>query len=323
MTILAISNASALESKTFSLVAEKVRSKNEKILAFKQDKCLDEEYLTFEVKQNKPTYSVVIDGIKHNLNKFNTVWYMHPMLPKELLSHKPAEFRQYIGNQFFAMRQAIWTLLRNMNWINDPWNVFISENKIYQLNIATKVGFIIPDTLITSDPNEVIKFYKTHSGNLIVKSFASSPMLGKVIMTNKITDEHMVNIDSVRRTPSIFQEYIDKLYELRITVVGNKIFPVKIYSQDDKSTSVDWRSRPKLNDFSVDMEQCKLPGEINVKIFSLMKMLGLRYGCIDMIVTPSGKYIFLEINPSGQWYFIQLNTGAKIANAIADMLIMG
>lgn len=52
-----------------------------------------------------------------------------------------------------------------------------------------------------------------------------------------------------------------------------------------------------------------------------MGMCGLRYGAIDMIVTPGGEYIFLEINPNGQWYFVQLQSEAEIADAIAELLM--
>lgn len=52
-----------------------------------------------------------------------------------------------------------------------------------------------------------------------------------------------------------------------------------------------------------------------------MRHVGLNYGCIDMIVTPNGEYVFLEINPSGQWYFVQMKTNMDIASAIVDLII--
>jgi len=52
-----------------------------------------------------------------------------------------------------------------------------------------------------------------------------------------------------------------------------------------------------------------------------MRRMGLKYGCIDMIVTPEGRYVFLEVNPSGQWYFIQMSTHLEIASAIADLVV--
>lgn len=122
-------------------------------------------------------------------------------------------------------------------------------------------------------------------------------------------------------SPSIFQPVIPKAYELRITVVGKKIFAAKIYSQDDVETALDWRRKPKLNDFAVKMEQTKLPVKAESKIFAFMKEIGLKFGCIDMIVTPEGEYIFLEINPNGQWYFVQLKTEVQIAKEIAKLLL--
>ena len=35
--------------------------------------------------------------------------------------------------------------------------------------------------------------------------------------------------------------------------------------------------------------------------FGIDKNLGLLYGAIDMILTPSGEYVFLEVNESGQF----------------------
>jgi len=52
----------------------------------------------------------------------------------------------------------------------------------------------------------------------------------------------------------------------------------------------------------------------------LVEKLGLVFGCIDMIVTPRGEFIFLEINPNGQWLWIEELTGLPISEAIANTL---
>ena len=145
-------------------------------------------------------------------------------------------------------------------------------------------------------------------------------MIDKVLYTNKLTNKDMAQIDSVKMSPSIFQVYVSKKHELRITVVGDKIFPVKIYSQEDEVTSLDWRRKPKLNDFDVKMEQTILSQKVKQYIRHYMELINLRYGCIDMIVTENDEYVFLEINPNGQWYFVQLHTEAQIAEAIAELL---
>jgi glutathione synthase/RimK-type ligase-like ATP-grasp enzyme len=69
------------------------------------------------------------------------------------------------------------------------------------------------------------------------------------------------------------------------------------------------------------MEPFELPQAVMDKVRTFMLRMGLRYGCLDMIVKPNGGYVFLEVNPNGQWYFVQLRTGIKIAEAIAQELL--
>ncbi|MEV4245300.1 hypothetical protein AB0J63_18065 [Streptosporangium canum] len=50
---------------------------------------------------------------------------------------------------------------------------------------------------------------------------------------------------------------------------------------------------------------------------------GLTYGAIDLILTPDGRYVFLEINPNGQFLWIEDATGLPIGAAIGDLLMSG
>ena len=47
----------------------------------------------------------------------------------------------------------------------------------------------------------------------------------------------------------------------------------------------------------------------------------LVFGAIDMIVTPAGEYVFLEINANGQYLWIEKQTGLPITSSIVDLLI--
>lgn len=319
--ILAIGNSGDYEFSAFNAVLAELKIKGQDAVLFKQDKCLDDEYLVFEAINEKINYLVIINGIDYDIEDFSAIWYMKPHLPLELLQFEPAEYRQFIHNQFRAMRTALWSVFQHKKWIDNPWVIEKAENKIYQLTLAKKAGLSIPDTLITSDPERVKSFYEKHDGNIIVKPLGVSPMINEVLYTNILTPEHLKNIDTIKMSPSIFQVRVPKAYELRITIVGEEIFPAKINSQEDEQTSLDWRRKPKLNDFEVKMEQTSLPKNIEENLRHFMEMLGLRFGCIDMIVTPSGDYIFLEINPNGQWYFVQLHTEAEISKALAKLLL--
>jgi|TARA_Y100000031_G_scaffold155565_1_gene206726 glutathione synthase/RimK-type ligase-like ATP-grasp enzyme len=318
--ILSIGNSSTYEVDAFQVVVNELEKRGHQAVLFKQDKCLEGEYLVFEVINNNLVYSIVVDGKMYNIDDFSAIWYMKPHLPVSLIKFKPVEYRQFIQKQFRSMRVALWSIFRHKKWLDNPWNVQIAEDKLFQLKCAMQVGFNIPETLATSDPERVKSFYEKHNGNIIVKALGVSPMIDKVLYTNKLTNKDMAQIDSVKMSPSIFQVYVSKKHELRITVVGDKIFPVKIYSQEDEVTSLDWRRKPKLNDFDVKMEQTILSQKVKQYIRHYMELINLRYGCIDMIVTENDEYVFLEINPNGQWYFVQLHTEAQIAEAIAELL---
>jgi len=318
--ILAIGNSGVYEVDAFRSVADELALLGEDAILFKQDKCLEGEYLVFEVAGGHTSYQVVIDGREYSIGDFSAVWYMKPHLPMELMEFEPAEHRHFIHRQFLAMRTAIWSVFSGKKWIDDPWKIQKAEDKIFQIHLAAAVGFEIPDTIITSDPERVKLFYERCGGNMVVKMLTSSPMVGKVVYTNKVTSENLCLIGSVKGSPSIFQACIEKNYELRITVVGDKIFPVKIYSQGDELSALDWRRKPLLNDFEVKMEATVLSPSFEIMIHEYMKLLGLRFGCLDVIVTPDDRYIFLEINPNGQWYFVQLGTGERIAKEIAMLL---
>lgn len=319
--ILAIGNSSDNEFKAFELIRKAALLKGSKVLLFRQDNCLDGETIFFEVIDGVCNYFVKINEVIYNIDDFDSILYLHPHPSNEIIKYKPYEHANFMVHQFLELRKGIWTIFRDKKWVNDPWLIQVAENKPYQLVLASKVGFRIPDTVVTSDPDVVRRFYKDHDGKIITKIIIPTPILDHVIYTNRVGEEDIQVIDSVRMCPSIFQCEISKSYELRITVVGKKVFAAKVLSQEDEETKVDWRKKPKHNDYSVRFEPYTLPNLLREQILLFMKDIGLRYGCIDMIVTPDDEYVFLEINPSGQWYFVQMETNMDIASAIVDLVI--
>lgn len=323
MKVLAVGNAGLYEARTFSLVADILDGRGLEVVLFRQDLCLQGETLSFHVQRNVSRYQVAIDGVSLDPSDFAAIWYLKPQLPRELLKYEPEKYRNLLAQQFLHLRQGLWSIFRTKRWVNDPWSCYIADNKLYQLHIATQVGLQVPDTVVTSDPILAKEFYDICCGDVVVKLLAPTPLLDEVIYTNRVTPWDMKQIESVRFSPSIFQRNVQKQYELRITVVGERVFPVRINSQADEHLAIDWRRKPKMDDYDVEMSSCDLPDVIRKQIQALMCALGLDFGCIDMIVTPDGEYVFLEINPNGQWYFVQQKAGVRIAEAIADILEKG
>jgi glutathione synthase/RimK-type ligase-like ATP-grasp enzyme len=113
------------------------------------------------------------------------------------------------------------------------------------------------------------------------------------------------------------QSEILKQYDVRVTVVGERVFATAIWSQDNEETITDWRkgSRPDLRHEKIVLDQ-----RVERQCVKLVQRLGLRYGAIDLVCDQSGKLWFLEINPNGQWAWIENLTGYPIAAAIVDEL---
>jgi glutathione synthase/RimK-type ligase-like ATP-grasp enzyme len=107
---------------------------------------------------------------------------------------------------------------------------------------------------------------------------------------------------------------------LRVTVVGSAVFAAEIHSQFTQHTRFDWR---RYDHFETPHRIHALPTEIAQQCVSLVRQLGLCYGAIDLVLTPEGRHVFLEINPNGQYLWIEHATGLPISDAVCDLLLAG
>ncbi len=137
------------------------------------------------------------------------------------------------------------------------------------------------------------------------------------VFTSEVLEQHLDALDSAKLSPAIYQALIPKRFDLRVTIVGRKIFAAAIDSQSDLAAQVDWRhtGNPKLPHHRID-----LPEPIANQVLLMMDTLQLTFGAVDMIQTMNGEYVFLEVNPSGQWLWLDDMLGLGISDAVADWL---
>ena len=209
-------------------------------------------------------------------------------------------------------------------WINPLDAQRQAGFKALQLQKASELGFRIPKTLITNEPAAVLDFFEACHGRMISKTLHGNYFPGGgdtyyILHTSMVLQEHLQHIERVRATAHLFQEYIEKKIELRCTVIGNTVLTVAIESQHAEDAQVDWRASYQDLRYHV----YSLPTPIEELCKRLTQSLNLVYGAIDMIVTPDGEYVFLEINPGGQWEWLQVATGLPFAATIADVLVAG
>lgn len=257
-----------------------------------------------------------------------------------VLVRKKAEF-SFISNDLGVQEQAyacdetehtLFGLLYSLdcNWLNHPLAMRGAQYKSEQMQRAIKIGFEIPESIISNQPAAVRNFKKQLKGDMIFKALSSASLAvekvddediqSRGLPTTLISNEDMANIDAVTEVPCYFQSYTNKQYELRVTVVGERVFAARIDSQVNENTKIDFR------DFSVDIPYSAvvLPEEVEQRCRSFVHSYGLNYGALDIIVTPDNRYIFLENNPGGQFWFIeQLVPELKIMDALAQCLVDG
>jgi len=212
--------------------------------------------------------------------------------------------------------------LPNIKWINPPFIANGVKVKFQQLLLANKMGIKTPKTIITNQPELAKEFFVSCGEEVLLKSIYTANItingLNQAIPSRKIGKEQFYsNYQNIALCPTQLQEYVEKAFELRITIIGDKVFAVKIDSQLHEETKIDWRLHTKLNPHSI----FELPASIEKFCIDFLKEQGLVYGAMDFIVTPQGEYCFLENNPFGQYLWLEIETGIPLTETMCNLLI--
>jgi len=253
-----------------------------------------------------------------DLSMVTSVYYRRPEINRDHGDLSKGE-QSFIHAELLYVLEGLYKILDNAYWINKVQSIRNAENKIYQLLIAEEIGFNIPESLITSDPNAALQFYNKHNQQCIIKPIKSGLVQDDheegVIFTSKVVlDEN--NVNRIVSCPVYLQKLINKDADIRVTLVGNQVFAAKIHSQENAEGIIDWRKAGVPLPHSV----IELPRDIKYKCIKLLEKLQLNYGAVDFILTEGGQYVFLEINPNGQWAWIENRLNLKISDAITGLL---
>lgn len=180
-------------------------------------------------------------------------------------------------------------------WMSHPNNVRIAEDKVLQLKIANAVGLKTPETIITNNSTELLKFMKREKEYCIKPVYLGafeSEGNNYVPYNTKISDSD--DLELIRNFPAIIQEYIIKEYELRVIIVGDDVFSIKIESQLNNETKEDWRVN---NCSSVNYSVIDLPLSVIEKCKNMLRELKLSFSSMDIIYSSDGNYYFVTTQP--------------------------
>ena len=258
------------------------------------------------------------------LDEVKSVWFRGPGNDLGEMEPQAGRSTGFILREAEAVLQGLQGVLDQAFWMNPPASVQGAQDKLTQLKQAEALGFTIPHTLVTNDPQKLLDFYEQCHGEVILKTFTRLAYLqdGRehLILTNRVLSQHLDQLDAVREVPCLFQEYVPKDVEIRVTIIGQRFFAAEIHSQCSPVSKDDYRRYDLAH---TPYKTHTLPQALETACLKLMQYYGLSFAAIDLIRRPDGEYVFLEINANAQYLWVQDLTGMPISASVADALIQG
>jgi hypothetical protein len=261
-------------------------------------------------------------------SEITSVWERRPEKAADC-NIEDQEMRSFCLGEATGFLQNLQHYLSDKFWLGHPLFDRLSDSKILQIKIANMIGLKTPNAIISNNYEMSLPFFNEHS-YFAQKAIEASSFDYKgtdeysVFWTKKIDSNYMLKFprENFELTYNNIQEYIPKKFELRVTVVVDKVFTCKLETQhlEDDKGKIDFRQG---YDYGLKYEVYQLPIDMEIKCIEYLKKMHLNFGCFDFLVTENDEYVFLECNSNGQWLWIEQETSLPISKAIGDSLING
>ncbi|MCG8411558.1 MAG: hypothetical protein MI739_09770 [Bacteroidales bacterium] len=310
------------DNECIDMVSDELKKQNALPIRFNSDQYPSEISLSCSYRNKRWEFCMHQNGERIDLTDIHAIWYRRLNVAGKL--NDIIEEKYFNASKEESRRTLLGIMSTMDTFILDyTWKVRYADFKLRQLKVASELGLEIPETLFTNNEKETVGFYNNINRDMITKMQTSFAIYEKgienVVFTNKITDKEIDNLTGLQYCPMTFQKSIEKKVELRVTVVGKKIFTAAINPNNNENAKNDWRKEGvNLID---KWEKYELPESVSEKIFKLMDYYQLNYGAIDIIVTNDDRYVFLEINPVGEFFWLDKIPDFDISKEIANVLL--
>lgn len=259
----------------------------------------------------------------HDLDEVVAVWFRRSFNIGKGISELLG--KEYVEPSIGEIKRTMYGMLEGLRCFKmERYSTYRRlDSKEEQLRIAHHHGLLVPDTCITNDPSELKAFIRRQDGPVITKMQHSFALYREqeeyVVFTNEMGPEHLDDLETLQYCPMTFQQKLEKKLELRVTIVGNKIFAFSVDSQKIANAGIDWRKEGAalLNEW----QPYTLPESIQSRLLAFMDSYPLNYGAIDIILTPDDKYYFLEVNAAGEYFWLDRLCDHAISRHMAAVLL--
>jgi hypothetical protein len=293
------------------LTVDRLKSRAAPFVIFNQRDFSDSE-IVFEVASGRISGELRIKERTYSLETFGAV-YSRMMDDRHLpeLAAEPPESPLRTYCRSFHDTLTRWMEIAPAKVINRCAPMATNSSKPYQTQLAREAGFLVPETLITNEPELVREFCARH-GRVIYKSISATR---SIVQT--MEKEDFERLERIRWCPTQFQAFVPGT-DLRVHVIGEEVFATAINAE-----ATDYRYASRQSGEPAELLEADLSPELARKCVLLANGLGLIFAGIDLKVTPDDEVYCFEVNPCPAFSFYEVNTGQPISDGVARCLMAG
>ena len=245
------------------------------------------------VKLGKGNPQIFYDG-ENITNEFDAVI---PRIGSKVTRHGAAIVKQFEMNGIFSTARSL--------------SITRARNKVRTLQIMSRKGIPIPETLFAINPDNIKEQIEILGGApVIIKLQEGTQGLGVILAETKKSAKSIIDTFYKMDTSILIQEFIEESNgeDIRIFVVGNKI----VASMKRASEVGEFRSNVHRGGST---EVIKPTSKEQFIALNATKHLGLGVAGVDLIRSKKGP-LLIEVNASPGLQGIEAATGVNIAKEI-------
>ena len=222
---------------------------------------------------------LVIAGEVLRVEDVRSGWFRHPTEP---IAPEPrcTWVVDFVSRETAGFLEGFWEATPWF-WMNRPSCVGRAANKLVQLARAQELGFRVPATMITNRPEAARAFVRGRPA--VAKTISGAGLVDGctryAVYTKAVTLEDIASAEAIRASPVIFQERVPNAFDLRVTVVGKRVFAIKISTRDGDGET-DWRA---VDPSRLQYERYRLPAELEARSIALTDAFSLAFGALDFV----------------------------------------
>jgi len=257
----------------------------------------------------------VPDHGRVSLDEVHSIWARRPAFGATLAAADPATGRAVAKEAHHVLMATL--LDSPAFWVDPPAVYARARSKALQLRLARQLGFAVPRTVHTNDPDTARAFVEAVGGAVVAK-LATDVRIGEgTVFTNVLTPDDLSALHQLQGCPMILQEQVAKAAELRVVVCGQRVFALRLDTAALDGAGVDWR---RVGEATL---HAWVPHPLDAvtegRFLALHDALHTHYGAADVVLTPDDRLVLLENNAVGESFWFYSHT--DLAEAWADVLL--